>query len=95
MGIKLVCNGCEQCANWAHKFNWAGVAESNSFTVSYKGNRKVSAEWTGGVVRVSLDGAPDRVIPAEDIVPTVTLYLNARKRRKILADAPVMVIRTV
>jgi hypothetical protein len=93
--MKLVCNGCEQCASWPNKFNWAGIAESGDFTVFHKGNRKVSAQWTGGVVRVSLDGAPDRVIPAEDIVPTVRLYLNARKRRKILADAPVMFIRDV
>ena len=96
MGIKLVCNGCAQCANWPNKLNWAGIAESGRFSVYRENGSIVSAEWGESIVRVYFsDNTPDRIIPATDIVPVVRLYLNAQIRRKTLTEAPIMFIRDV
>ena len=96
--MKLDCNGCTQKSKWANKFDWAGVADSGAFCV-YRddGTCIVNAGWTGNVVRVSYSDptVPSRLITVAEVVPTVRLYLNAQKRRKTLADAPILFVRDV
>jgi|WetSurMetagenome_2_1015567.scaffolds.fasta_scaffold174906_2 hypothetical protein len=96
--MKLVYPGYEEKRKNARFKGWAGAMESTHFVVwrdngdiiadvALNGNSDYAVRFNGGDVV--------RVIPREQIVPTVRLYLDAQRLRKKLSVADVMFITPV
>jgi hypothetical protein len=96
--MKLVYPGYEEKRKNARFKGWAGAMDSTHFVVWRdngdiivdaipNGTRDYAVRFNGGDVV--------RIIPREQIVPTVRLYLDAQRLRKKLNVADVMFITPV
>ena len=87
--MRLVYPGYDEKSKTA-AFVWPTVG--NMFAVfKANGDPIVSATYHAGEHRVMVGGVT-RIIPANDVIPTVRLYLNAQRLRKKLKTAETMVI---
>lgn len=93
--MKLVCSGSVESAKRAAKFDWSKAIASPWFVVLRDNDDPIAnVEWGNGNHCMTL-GEKRRIIPRNEVIPTVRLYVDVQKRRGTLDFADLMHIQPV